>query len=136
MAAPLDLSEAARCAASIKAAEAVLDRVVTLQQGLQTSRVELANERAAVAYSALADGDKDARTKLDAINLRSVLLDTEIEAAGYAIAEARRRIIQAQSDARREQRNRNRGVMAGVMSPMPGPSTQAYLRPITPPEAA
>lgn len=62
-------------------------------------------ERSAISFAAIAEGDKDAKKRLDQINSDGVKINAELESIDAAIGVARERVEQAKRD---EQRGEDR----------------------------
>jgi chromosome segregation ATPase len=80
---------------SVESLEAVIGKLEQQRADLERRSKELANTRASLAYSALADGDEKSRAKLDKLNIEAATHSSEIAAVQAAIKTANERLAGA-----------------------------------------
>jgi hypothetical protein len=80
----------------IETAEQIVRDLETKRQRLAERGVKLADDRRTIAYDAHADGDAEARNRLDKLNAEAVAHASELTSLDDAIATARERLVAAQ----------------------------------------
>lgn len=97
----------------LEKAQAIVADLETRRAAVMARQDKAAKDRKAVAYDALATGDKVAGTKLQLINNAAMTAATELASLDAALAEARRRVAAAEAaEALAAERERMRGVTA------------------------